>query len=33
MAKFEKTSVYGVDSSAMNLGWFEPIDNAAFDLE
>lgn len=33
MAKFEKTSVYGVDSSAMKLGWFEPIDNAAFDLE
>jgi len=33
MAKFESTSVYGVDSAAMKLGWFEPIDNTPFDLE
>jgi len=26
------TNVYGVNSAAMNLGWFEPIDNTLFDL-
>lgn len=33
MAKFEEASVYGADSGAMKLGWFEPIDNTPFDLE
>ena len=33
MANFDHTSVYGVDSSAMNLGWFDPVDNTPFDLE
>jgi len=33
MANFEQTSAYGVDSAAMKLGWFEPVDNTLFDLE
>jgi prepilin-type N-terminal cleavage/methylation domain-containing protein/prepilin-type processing-associated H-X9-DG protein len=33
MAEFEKDNVYGVDSDRMDLGWFEPINNAPFDLE
>jgi len=33
MADCQQMSVYGVDSAAMNLGWFEPVDNTLFDLE
>ncbi len=33
MAKWDDKNVYGVNSSEMNLGWFEPIDNTLFDLE
>jgi len=33
MAPLERTSVYGVDSGGLGLGWFDPVDNTAFDLE
>ncbi len=33
MAKFDGSNVYGVDSTDMKLGWFEPVDNTLFDLE
>ncbi len=33
MAEFDGTNVYGVKSSDMMLGWFEPIDNTPFDLK
>ena len=33
IAKFEKKNAFGVDSAAMKLGWFDPIDNTPFDLE
>lgn len=33
MADFDHTNVYGVDSAAMNLGWFDPVDNTLFDLK
>lgn len=33
MANFEPENVYGIDSAAMQLGWFEPIDNTLFDLK
>jgi len=33
MANFDASNVYGVDSAAMKLGWFEPVDNTPFDLE
>ncbi len=32
MAKLEGTNAYGVDSSALRLGWFDPVDNTPFDL-
>jgi prepilin-type processing-associated H-X9-DG protein len=32
VAEINGTNVYGVDSSALKLGWFEPIDNTPFDL-
>lgn len=32
MTRVNETNVYGVDSSALNLGWFEPVDNTMFDL-
>lgn len=32
MADLEKTNVYGVDPSALHLGWFDPVDNTLFDL-
>jgi prepilin-type N-terminal cleavage/methylation domain-containing protein/prepilin-type processing-associated H-X9-DG protein len=32
-AQFDENNVYGVSSTAMNLGWFKPIDNSLFDLE
>ena len=32
MARVEPTNVYGVDASAMQLGWFQPVDNTLFDL-
>jgi len=32
MARVDETNVYGADSSALNLGWFEPVDNTLFDL-
>jgi len=33
MAKFDGKNAYGVDSTSMKLGWFEPIDNTPFDLK
>ena len=33
MAPFEGVNVYGVESSDMMLGWFEPMDNSPFDLK
>lgn len=33
MAPFEEENIYGVKSSNMMLGWFEPIDNTPFDLK
>ncbi len=33
MADFEDENAYGVDSSAMGLGWFAPVDNSLFDLK
>jgi len=32
MAPLEGLNAYGVDSSAMCLGWFDPADNSPFDL-
>ena len=32
MASFEKINVYGIDPSALQLGWFDPINNTLFDL-
>ena len=32
MADFISANVYGADSSALELGWFEPVDNMWFDL-
>ena len=32
MAELDVTNVYGVNSSALGLGWFEPADNTLFDL-
>jgi len=33
MAGCDANNVYGVESAAMNLGWFEPVDNTPFDLQ
>jgi prepilin-type processing-associated H-X9-DG protein/prepilin-type N-terminal cleavage/methylation domain-containing protein len=33
LAQFDGSNIYGVDSAAMNLGWFEPVNNTLFDLE
>ncbi len=33
MGKSEDVNVYGVNSAAMKLGWFEPVDNSLFDLK
>ena len=33
MVPCDKTNVYGVKSSEMMLGWFEPLDNNPFDLK
>ena len=33
MAPFKEENIYGVKSSDMMLGWFEPIDNTLFDLK
>jgi len=33
MGKSDGVNVYGVDSAAMELGWFEPVDNSLFDLK
>jgi prepilin-type N-terminal cleavage/methylation domain-containing protein/prepilin-type processing-associated H-X9-DG protein len=33
MAAFKEKNAYGVKSSDMLLGWFEPIDNSLFDLK
>jgi prepilin-type N-terminal cleavage/methylation domain-containing protein/prepilin-type processing-associated H-X9-DG protein len=33
MASVDGENVYGVDSSEVNLGWFEPVDNSLFDLK
>ncbi len=32
MAGVETINAYGVDPSALHLGWFEPVDNTLFDL-
>jgi len=32
MAEVDALNAYGVDSSALNLGWFEPVDDTLFDL-
>jgi prepilin-type processing-associated H-X9-DG protein len=32
MASIEQSNVYGVNSAAMSLGWFDPVDNSLFDL-
>jgi prepilin-type processing-associated H-X9-DG protein len=32
LAPLDLTNVYGVNSSALGLGWFEPVDNTPFDL-
>jgi prepilin-type processing-associated H-X9-DG protein len=32
MAPLDNTNVYGVNSGALGLGWFEPVDNTPFDL-
>jgi prepilin-type N-terminal cleavage/methylation domain-containing protein/prepilin-type processing-associated H-X9-DG protein len=33
MAPFDGENIYRVDSTGMNLGWFAPLDNSAFDLK
>jgi prepilin-type N-terminal cleavage/methylation domain-containing protein/prepilin-type processing-associated H-X9-DG protein len=33
MAESKGMNVYNINSTEMNLGWFEPIDNTPFDLE
>jgi prepilin-type N-terminal cleavage/methylation domain-containing protein/prepilin-type processing-associated H-X9-DG protein len=33
MAGFNDKNAYGVNSSDMNLGWFEPVNNTLFDLQ
>ncbi len=33
LAEFEGKNVYGVDSIDMMLGWFDPVDNSAYDLK
>ena len=33
MAPFDGDNIYRVDSADMNLGWFAPLDNSAFDLK
>ncbi|MCX5647073.1 MAG: prepilin-type N-terminal cleavage/methylation domain-containing protein [Phycisphaerae bacterium] len=32
MASLDATNAYGVPSSGLSLGWFEPVDNSPFDL-
>lgn len=33
MAELDTANVYGVNSSALKLGWFQPVDNGPFDLD
>ncbi len=33
MAQFDRENAYGVHSTGVKLGWFEPINNTPFDLE
>ncbi len=33
IAKFNSKNIYGINSTDMELGWFEPIDNTPFDLK
>lgn len=33
MAPFDKINAFGVTSSEMYIGWFEPLDNSLFDLK
>jgi prepilin-type N-terminal cleavage/methylation domain-containing protein/prepilin-type processing-associated H-X9-DG protein len=33
MAPMDQVNVYGVNSSAKDLGWFAPLDNSLFDLK
>jgi prepilin-type processing-associated H-X9-DG protein/prepilin-type N-terminal cleavage/methylation domain-containing protein len=33
LAEFEGDNAYGIDSVDMKLGWFDPIDNSAYDLK
>lgn len=32
MAPLDRENVYGADSAALGLGWFDPVDNTPFDL-
>jgi prepilin-type N-terminal cleavage/methylation domain-containing protein/prepilin-type processing-associated H-X9-DG protein len=32
IAELDETNAYGVNSAALKLGWFKPIDNSPFDL-
>ncbi|UCC96834.1 MAG: prepilin-type N-terminal cleavage/methylation domain-containing protein [Phycisphaerales bacterium] len=33
IAESDGANVYGIDSSEMQLGWFEPVDNSPYDLK
>ncbi|MHC4228219.1 MAG: prepilin-type N-terminal cleavage/methylation domain-containing protein [Planctomycetota bacterium] len=33
LAKFDGENAYGVNSTEMKLGWFEPVDNSPYDLK
>jgi prepilin-type N-terminal cleavage/methylation domain-containing protein/prepilin-type processing-associated H-X9-DG protein len=33
LAKCKGKNAYGIDSVDMNLGWFDPVDNSAYDLK
>jgi len=33
LARLDRKNVYGMNSSEMNLGWFDPVDNSLFDLK
>ncbi len=32
MARLDLTNIYGIESSTLSIGWFEPADNTPFDL-
>ena len=33
IARLNRKNVYGIRSSEMNLGWFDPVDNSPYDLK